>query len=128
LPSYPLAFAFIVLPITIARWSAFNNKHVSSAATFFSVFVFNLSGAVNVLLFLGVRPQLLLFTPPEGFREPVAVDIGSPTAGSAILNDPAGYNYSPQPTGTGIVDDGEWDPPFDGDNVALAHIESGPDV
>ena len=122
LASYPLAFAIIVLPVTIARWSLFNHKDVSSAATFFAVCVFNLSGAVNVLLFLSIRPQLLLFTPPaEDLSEPEAVDIGSPvdtgspTAGSAILNDAAGYNHSPEPTGTGIVDDG---------NVALARIES----
>jgi len=35
--------------------------------------MFNLSGAINVLLFLIVRPQLLLFSrisPPEEFSEP----------------------------------------------------------
>jgi len=126
---YPLAFAVIVLPLTITRWSSFDHKHVSSAATFFSVFVFNLSGVVNVLLFLIVRPELLLFTPPEDFIEPQVVDISPPTNGSAVFNDPARINHSPQPTGTGIVDDGEWEPPLDGNDIALARIESTrPDV
>ncbi|KAN0138425.1 hypothetical protein V8E53_003888 [Lactarius tabidus] len=61
---YPLAYSLVVLPLTIARWSLFNHKKVSSAATFFGVSVFNLSGAINVILFLIVRPQLLLFSPP----------------------------------------------------------------
>ena len=58
----------MVLPHSITRWSLFNYKRVSSQATFFGVSVFNLSGAINVLLILIVRPasELLLFSPPEG--------------------------------------------------------------
>ncbi|KAH9048332.1 hypothetical protein EDB84DRAFT_263787 [Lactarius hengduanensis] len=70
---YPLAYSLMVLPLTIARWSLFNHKEVSSAATFFGVSMFNLSGAINVLLFLIVRPQLLLFSPPEEFSEPDSI-------------------------------------------------------
>ena len=55
LPSYTLAFAIIVLPITIAPWSSFNDKDESSAATSFSVFVFNLSGVADIL-FIPERP------------------------------------------------------------------------
>ena len=64
--SYPIAYSFVVLPLSVARWLQFSNHiHVPSAATFFGVSMFNLSGAVNVLLFLIVRPELLLFTRPE---------------------------------------------------------------
>jgi len=32
---------------------------------FFGLTMFNLSSAINVFLFLTIRPQLLLFAPPE---------------------------------------------------------------
>jgi len=70
---YPLAYSLMVLPLSIARWSLFNHKKVSSLATFFGVSVFNLSGAINVLLFLIVRPELLLFSPPEEVGGPGVV-------------------------------------------------------
>ena len=125
--SYPLAYSLIVLPLSIARWLQFNGKHVSSAATFFGVSVFNLSGAINVLLFLIVRPQLLLFSPPEDFIEPKTASLGQPTTGSALFTDTtAMYHPSPQPIETALVDDGEWEPPLDGNNVALSRIESIP--
>jgi hypothetical protein len=124
LPRYPLAYSIVVLPLSIARWSLFNHKHVSSAVTFFAVTVFNLSGAINVLLFLIVRPQLLLFTPPESedFSEPEEADLGPSTTGSAIFTEAAKYTHSPQPIEMGLVDDG--DPPLNG-NVALSRIDSG---
>lgn len=56
--SYPLAYSFIVLPLTITRWLDFNNIYVPSAATFFGVIIFNLSGAINVVLFLIFKPEL----------------------------------------------------------------------
>ena len=124
-PSYPLAYSIVVLPLTIARWSLFNHKKVSSAATFFGVSVFNLSGAINVILFLTVRPQLLLFLPPEEFSEPEeVVELGQPATGSAIFTDPAKYTQSPQATGVGLADDGERSPPLDDNNIALSRIES----
>jgi hypothetical protein len=55
----------MVLPLSVTRWLLFTNKKVPTAATFFAVSLFNLSGAINVLLFLIVRPSLLLFSPPE---------------------------------------------------------------
>ena len=123
--SYPLAYSLTVLPLTIARWSLFNHKKVSSAATFFSVSVFNLSGAINVVLFLTVRPQLLLFPHPNDFSEAEeAAELGQPATGSAIFTDPAKYTHSPQATGMGLVGDGEWNPPLDGNNIALSRIES----
>ncbi len=87
----------MVLPLSIVRWS--NQKKVSSAATFFAMSIFSLSGAINVLIFLIARPQLLLFSEPE-------VEVGhSSTTGSAISPDTAQYNHSPKPSG--IEDAGE---------------------
>ncbi|KAH9052528.1 hypothetical protein EDB87DRAFT_1570446 [Lactarius vividus] len=62
---YPLAYTLMVIPLSVARWLHFGHKSVPSAATFFGLTMFHLSGAINVLLFLIVRPRLLLFTPPE---------------------------------------------------------------
>ena len=73
LPSYPLAYSLMVIPLSVSRWLQFNHKSVPSAAVFFGEIMFNLSGAVNVLLFLIVRPHLLLFTPPA---EPIEPEIG----------------------------------------------------
>jgi hypothetical protein len=66
---YPLAYSLVVLPISITRWLEFKNSNtiVPSAATFFAVSLFNLSGAINVFRFLMVRSPLLLFTPPEEY-------------------------------------------------------------
>jgi hypothetical protein len=66
--SYPLAYSLMVLPLSITRWLLFNHKKISSATTFFAVSMFNLSGAINVLVFLIVRPQLL-FSSLEEFSE-----------------------------------------------------------
>ncbi|KAH9083444.1 hypothetical protein EDB83DRAFT_2511764 [Lactarius deliciosus] len=92
--SYPLAYSLMVLPLTVTRWSLFNHKKVSSAATFFGVSMFNLSGAINVLLFLIVRPQLLLFSPPES-SEPDEFHYSN--TDSTIFPD-TNHNHSPQPT------------------------------
>jgi hypothetical protein len=67
--SYPFAYSLVVLPTSIARWLKFSGHHVSSAAQFFGASMFNLSGAVNVVLFLVSGSQLLLFAPP-GVVEP----------------------------------------------------------
>jgi hypothetical protein len=87
-----------------------------SAAIFFGLIVFNLSGAINVLLVLIVRSRVLLFNDP---------DIGQPTDTSSPISDNAAKdNHSAQPTGAELVDDGDWVPPLRGDDVALSHIES----
>jgi hypothetical protein len=79
--------------------------------------VFNLSGAINVLLVLIVRSRVLLFNDP---------DIGQPTdTSSTISYNTAKDNHSPQPI---LVDDGEWVPPLRSVDMALSHIESRPDV
>ncbi len=91
--------------------------------------MFNFSGAINVIIFLIVRPQLLLFSPPEEFSELEVVDLGHPTTGSAIFPDTAQYSHSPQLTGTRLADDAEhgaWNPTLDGNNIALSPIDSRP--
>jgi len=79
---------------------------VSSAATFFSVVLSDLSGAINVLLFLIVRPQLLLFPRPEELAEP---DIELPNQGNnpAVFTDIARIQHSPERTlAAQLVDEG----------------------
>ena len=116
-PRYPLAYAVTVIPTTVTRWVQFNHN-VSSAALFFGHFMFNLSGAFNVLLFLTVRSELLLFNDSDITSQPT--DTGSVTSNNA-----AKYNHSTQPTGAHIVDDV---PPLGDDDVVLSHIDSRPDV
>ena len=109
----------MVLPTSTVRWVQFRqvNHKIPSAAIFFSLFVFNLSGAINVLLLLIVRPQLLLFNDP---------DIGQPNDTSSSISDNAAKdNHSARPTGADLVDDGEWVPPR---RVSSSPIESRPDV
>ena len=117
-------YAITVLPVTTARWVQFNHN-VSSATLFFCDLLFNLSGAFNVLLFLIIRPGLLLFNDPEGILKTEVVDIGT---NSTISNDTDKDDHNPQPNGARLVDDGEWVPPLRGDDVVLSHIGSRPDV
>ena len=121
LPRYPLAYAIIILPVSITRWSSFGSNDVPSAATFFSVSLHDLSGAINVLLFLVVRSELLLFTPPERSKL-----VDSSSTSPAILAETTNYNLSPQPTGRELAGDGEWKPPHDRIDVALSPIEPRP--
>ncbi|KAI9442155.1 hypothetical protein H4582DRAFT_1847844 [Lactarius indigo] len=123
---YPLGYSLVVLPLSVVRWSLSSHKDVPSAAAFFAVSMFNLSGAINVLLFLIVRPQLLLFSPPEEFSEE---EYGHPTTDSTISPDAPNYSHSLQPTGMRLADDAEggaWNPNVDGNNVALSRIDSRP--
>ncbi|KAI9508222.1 hypothetical protein F5148DRAFT_980131 [Russula earlei] len=102
---YPLAYSFVVLPLSVARWMLFSHDHVSSASQFFGVSMFNLSGFINVLLFLIVRPQLLLFPRPEDIVEP-EIQLAHDN-GSRIFTDAAAkYELSPEPAATGYVDGG----------------------
>jgi hypothetical protein len=98
LPSYPLAYSVMVIPLSISRWLQFNHKSVPSAVVFLSEIMFNLSGAVNVLLFLIVRPHLLLFTPPEELVdwEP-EVELANPRTSPSLRLFSDVYTHSPQP-------------------------------
>ena len=109
--SYPIAYSFVVLPLSVTRWLEFNKNfnnhhHVPSAATFFAVIMFNLSGAINVLLFLIFKPQLLLFTRPDELRQP---DVELVPAGniSKIFTDTDHFQHSPEPAMTALPDDSE---------------------
>jgi hypothetical protein len=106
LPSYPLAYSVMVIPLSISRWLQFNHKSVPSAAVFLGEIMFNLSGAVNVLLFLIVRPHLLLFTPPEEFvdSEP-EVELANPRTSPSLRLFSDVYTHSPQPMGAELKND-----------------------
>ena len=101
----------------------FNHKNVSSAASFFAETVYRLSGAINVLLLLIVRNQLLLFAPPEDFSEPEAAILGHPTTDSA--EDSAakyqhGHEHTASPQSIGMELGDVDDPPLNGN----AHREN----
>ena len=99
------------------------------AASFFADFVFSLSGAINVLLFLTIRPQLLLFSNPEECVELEVIELDYPTSGSAILPDTAKYNHSPQSVKLELMDDGRgrpWDSSVGSNSVTLSRIDSSP--
>lgn len=59
---YPIVFAVTTLPLSVVRWkSGFgNNGHNFATATFTVESIYSLSGALNVLLFLSTRRDLLL--------------------------------------------------------------------
>jgi hypothetical protein len=48
--------------------------------------MFNLSGAINVVLFLIARPRLLLFPRPKELAEP-EIELARQGTGSAIFSD-----------------------------------------
>jgi hypothetical protein len=107
--SYPLAYSLVVLPLTVARWLLFSNHHVSSAATFFAISMFYLSGAINVLLFLIIRPGLLLFPRPTQLDEREVEDIELTPQGDAgprnFSNTPK-FEQIPEPTLAAVEDEG----------------------
>ncbi|KAG8927978.1 hypothetical protein FRC03_003648 [Tulasnella sp. 419] len=65
---YPISYTILVLPLSITRWSTFENSdepdtvaEINITTTTVVLFIFGCSGLVNVLLFLLTRPNLLLF-------------------------------------------------------------------
>lgn len=60
--SYPIVFAIVTLPLSVVRWrTGFGSTQRSlPTATFAVEIIYSLSGALNVLLFLITRSQLLL--------------------------------------------------------------------
>ncbi|KAF5320691.1 hypothetical protein D9619_001330 [Psilocybe cf. subviscida] len=59
---YPLVYCVSILPLSIIRWITFVNKgSESGTATFIILFIYGLSGACNVVLFLTTRPNTALF-------------------------------------------------------------------
>jgi hypothetical protein len=80
--AYPLVYSVVILPLSFVRWLTFYkneaNPTIPSAATFFGITLFALSGAFNVLLLLVTRPDLLLL---RGRRE----DVGMPPSLNASM-------------------------------------------
>ena len=111
--SYPLAYSVVILATSITRWlqfSKFNDHHsVPSAATFFGVILFNLSGAINVLLFLIFKPELLLFSRPDKLTQPDHELVQVVPAGncSGVFMDGQNIQHSPEPTTEVLVDGSE---------------------
>ena len=102
--SYPLAYTLIVLPVTISRGLLFSKHHVPSAVTFFGASIFYLSGATNVVLFLIIRPGLLLFPRPRQLDEPeIPLTIQDDT-GVTNFPDTAEFQHSPEPTSAVLKD------------------------
>jgi hypothetical protein len=67
--------------------------------------VFYLSGAINVLLFLIIRPELLLFPRPEELAEP-EIELAPQGTGLAIISDTGKFHHSPEPTSATLGDEG----------------------
>ncbi|KAI0314284.1 hypothetical protein OF83DRAFT_1064113 [Amylostereum chailletii] len=64
--AYPFAYSVVVLPLSVVRFTDFGlaargEGNLPSIATFIVAFLYSLSGAVNVLLLVFTRPNLLLF-------------------------------------------------------------------
>jgi hypothetical protein len=83
--------------------------------------MFNLSGAINVLLLLIVRPQLLLLTRPPleelGLPE---IELAPRSTGDAVLSD--AYHRSPEPTAAALV------PSASPHSVVLTRVSSRPSI
>jgi len=61
--AYPLVYTVVVLPLSIVRWTSgfgASTRHVSDVATFITITIYSLSGAINVVLLLCTRPDLLV--------------------------------------------------------------------
>lgn len=52
---YPVAYTILLLPVTIARFVTFSGHDVPFRTTIFADFVFNLQGAVNVIVLLATN-------------------------------------------------------------------------
>ncbi|KAN0107216.1 hypothetical protein V8E52_010418 [Russula decolorans] len=102
---YPLAYSLVVLPISITRWLQFSHYHVPPAATFFGDSMFYLSGAINVLLFLIIRPELLLFPRPKKLDgQEVQLTPAPQDTGPATTSGTAQFQHSPEPTSAALED------------------------
>ena len=65
--------------------------------------MFHLSGAINVLLFLNIRPGLLLFPRPEGLDER-EIQLNPQGTGPAIFSDKEKFERSPEPSSAALGD------------------------
>jgi hypothetical protein len=65
--------------------------------------MFYLSGAINVLLFLIIRPELLLFRRPGELAEP-EIELAPQGTGPAIVSDTTKFQHSPESTSAALGD------------------------
>jgi hypothetical protein len=84
--AYPLLYCVLIIPISCIRWrSGFGFKdlhYIPSAATFAFEFIYSLSGALNVLLFLFTRSELLSIGNTSGKKHRLGVAPGISLAAS----------------------------------------------
>jgi hypothetical protein len=72
---------------------------------FFTNSMFYLSGAINVLLFLIIRPGLLLFPRPKELDvQEVQLTSTPQGTGPAIVPDMVQFQHSPEPTSATVED------------------------
>jgi hypothetical protein len=64
----------------------------------------NLSGAVNVVLFLIIRPKLLLFSPPE-MPTVLETQMSHLKTSPVILPDTVQYERSPETANVGVAEE-----------------------
>ena len=83
--------------------------------------MFHLSGAINVLLFLIVRPELLLFPRPRQLDELEIELTPQEDTGPAIFSDPAKFQLSPEPISARLEDEGPGDNAVE---IELARLSS----
>ena len=77
LARYPIVYAVLVLPLSVARWIGFvqethgdRKNHVPPTALLSVQVIYCLSGLANVILFFLTRPSLLLFGKDEPDNDP----------------------------------------------------------
>jgi hypothetical protein len=58
--SYPIAISIVGVPLSVVRWVEFRNAHIPTWAVLLGAFLFDLSGLINVLLFVYTRHGLFL--------------------------------------------------------------------
>jgi hypothetical protein len=71
--------------------------------------MFHLSGAINVLLFLITRPELLLFPRPRQLDEQEVELTPQEDTGPAIFYDTAKFQHSPESSFAALEDEGSRD-------------------
>jgi len=80
--------------------------------------MFHLSGAINVLLFLITRPELLLFPRPRQLDEQEIELTPQEDTGPAVFYDTAKFQHSPESSFAALEDEGSRD------NATPSHIGS----
>jgi len=71
--AYPLVYTITVIPLSVVRWaSGFgkDTRRMPDIATFVAVFIYGLSGVLNVALLLSTRPDLFISNRRSRPRQP----------------------------------------------------------